>query len=238
MQLYYAPEQALRRVDLARTVLLTASGITRLLDGLERCGWVEKKACSSDARVSYAALTPAGLAKFESASTSHRADIEELFGSNFSPAERQAARRAPRAGSRSPRRRGLLGMSPAFSSIDELGDGYGFRKVRAPLGVTAFGVNALVYPPGFDGFLHYHDTQDELYFVHRGKVLVEVEGETRELAEGGLFHCEATTPRKLSNPFDEDAVVFIVGGKDGYVERDGHMVDPDDVARRAAFGKS
>jgi mannose-6-phosphate isomerase-like protein (cupin superfamily) len=129
-------------------------------------------------------------------------------------------------------------MSPAFSSLDELGDGYGFRKVRTPLGVTAFGVNALVYPPGFDGFLHYHDTQDELYFVHRGKVLVEVDGETRELGEGGLFHCEATTPRKLSNPFDEDAVVFIVGGKDGYVERDGHMVDPDDIPRRAAFGTS
>ncbi len=61
VQLYYAPERALRRVDLARTVLLTASGITRLLDGLERCGWVEKKACSRDARVSYAALTTAGV---------------------------------------------------------------------------------------------------------------------------------------------------------------------------------
>jgi len=88
VQLYFAPERALRRVDLARTVLLTASGITRLLDGLERSGWVEKKACSSDARVSYAALTGAGVRKFEEASISHRADIEELFGSNFSPAER------------------------------------------------------------------------------------------------------------------------------------------------------
>jgi DNA-binding MarR family transcriptional regulator len=89
VQLYYSPEQALRRVDLARTVLLTASGITRLLDGLERSGWVEKKACSSDARVSYAALTPAGVTKFETASTSHRADIEELFSSNLSTAERK-----------------------------------------------------------------------------------------------------------------------------------------------------
>jgi DNA-binding MarR family transcriptional regulator len=87
VQLYHAPEQALRRVDLARTVLLTASGITRLLEGLERSGWVEKKACSSDARVSYASLTPAGVAKFEEAATSHRADIQELFGSNFSAAE-------------------------------------------------------------------------------------------------------------------------------------------------------
>jgi hypothetical protein len=120
-------------------------------------------------------------------------------------------------------------MSYAFSSLDELGDGYGFRKIRAALGVTAFGVNALVYPAGYEGFDHYHDTQDELYFVHRGKVRVEA---------GGLFHCESTTPRKLSNPFDEDAVVFVVGGKGGYIERDGHLVDPNDAERRAAFGKS
>ena len=128
-------------------------------------------------------------------------------------------------------------MSPAFSSLDELGEGYGFRKVRAPLGVTAFGVNALVYPPGFDGFLHYHDTQDELYFVHRGKVLVEVDGETRELGEGGLFHCEATTARKVSNPFTEDAVVFIVGGKGGYVERDGQLTSTDELARRQGLSR-
>jgi DNA-binding MarR family transcriptional regulator len=89
VQLYVTPERALRRVDLARRVLLTASGVTRLLDGLERSGWVEKKACSSDGRVSYAALTQAGVAKFEEAQVSHRADIEELFGSNFTAAERR-----------------------------------------------------------------------------------------------------------------------------------------------------
>jgi mannose-6-phosphate isomerase-like protein (cupin superfamily) len=128
-------------------------------------------------------------------------------------------------------------VSPAFSSLDELGEGYGFRKVRSPLGVTAFGVNALVYPPGYEGFHHYHDTQDELYFVHRGRVRVEVDEETRDLGEGGLFHCESTTPRKISNPFDEDAIVFVVGGKGGYVERDGHLVDAADTGRRAKFGK-
>ena len=128
-------------------------------------------------------------------------------------------------------------MSYAFSSLDELGDGPGFRKIRSALGVTAFGVNALVLPPGHDGFLHYHDTQDELYFVHRGRIEVEVDGETREVGEGGLFHAESTTPRKLSNPFAEEAVVIAIGGKDGYVERDGHMVDDADIARRAGFGK-
>jgi quercetin dioxygenase-like cupin family protein len=128
-------------------------------------------------------------------------------------------------------------MSYGFSSIDELGDGPGFRKVRSALGITAFGVNAVVYPPQFEGFLHYHDLQDELYLVHRGRVRVEVEGETRDLGEGGLFHAASTTPRRVSNPFDEEAVVYIVGGKDGYVERDGHMVDEAEIARRASFGK-
>ena len=129
-------------------------------------------------------------------------------------------------------------MSYAFSSLDELGDGPGFRKVRTALGITAFGVNGIVYPPGHDGFLHYHDTQDELYFVHRGRVVVEVGGESRELGEGGIFHVESTTPRKVSNPFDEDAVLLVIGGKDGYVERDGYMVDEGDIERRASFGKS
>jgi quercetin dioxygenase-like cupin family protein len=128
-------------------------------------------------------------------------------------------------------------MSHAFSSLDELGDGPGFRKVRSALGVKAFGVNAVVYPPGHVGFEHYHDTQDELYFVHRGRVRVAVGGETRDIVEGGIFHVESTTPRKVSNPFDEDAVLFIVGGCNGYVERDGHLVDPTDIERRASFGK-
>ena len=128
-------------------------------------------------------------------------------------------------------------MSYSFSSLDELGSGPGFRKIRGALGVTAFGINAIVLPPGHDGFLHYHDTQDELYFVHRGRVTVEVENETRELGEGGFFHVESTTPRKVSNPFADEAVVLAIGGKAGYVERDGHMVHEADIARRGAFGK-
>jgi quercetin dioxygenase-like cupin family protein len=124
-------------------------------------------------------------------------------------------------------------MSHTFSSLDELGDGYGFRKVRSALGVEAFGVNAIVFPPRYEGPEHYHDTQDELYFVHKGRIRVDVDGESRELGEGGLFHCSSTTPRRISNAGDEDAVVFVVGGKDGYVERDGHLVDPEvDLPRR------
>lgn len=130
-------------------------------------------------------------------------------------------------------------MSYSFSSLDELGDGPGFRKIRQALGVTAFGINGIVMPPGHDGFLHWHETQDELYFVHRGRVEVEVEGESRVLGEGGLFHVEAATRRKVSNPFDEEAVLLALGGKDGYVERDGHLVNEEvDLPRRAAFGKT
>ena len=126
----------------------------------------------------------------------------------------------------------------AFSSVDELGEGFGFRKVRSALGVTAFGVNAIVYPPGFVGFKHWHDKQDEPYFVHRGRARVEVGDEVRELGEGGLVHVESTTPRLLSNASEtEDLVLLVVGGKGGYVERDGHLVDVEhDLPRRQSFG--
>ena len=128
-------------------------------------------------------------------------------------------------------------MSYAFGSLDELGTGPGFRKIRKALGVEAFGVNAIVFPPHYEGPEHYHDTQDELYFVHKGRIRVDVGGESRELAEGGLFHASSTTPRRISNVGDEDAIVYIVGGRGGYVERDGHLVDPEvDLRRRQGLG--
>jgi len=128
-------------------------------------------------------------------------------------------------------------VTHSFGSLDELGEGPGFRKVRRALGVTAFGVNAIVYPPGYEGFAHWHDEQDELYFVHRGRAIFEVDGETRELGPGGLCHVESTTPRKVTNASrEEELVMLVVGGKGGYVERDGHLVDPEhDLARRQSF---
>lgn len=129
-------------------------------------------------------------------------------------------------------------MGHAFGSLDELGGGYGFRKVRAGLGVTAFGVNGIVMPPGYEGFLHYHERQDELYFVHAGTAKVEVEGEERLLGPGGLVHVEATTPRRVSNGGADDLVLLVVGAQGGYVERDGVLVDPADAERRASFGSS
>jgi DNA-binding MarR family transcriptional regulator len=76
-----APGGVLRRVDLADRVLLTASGITRLLEGLERAGWVCKRACDADARVTYAVLTDAGYEKLKEASVTHHEDIGRMFTS-------------------------------------------------------------------------------------------------------------------------------------------------------------
>ena len=128
-------------------------------------------------------------------------------------------------------------MGYSFGSLDDLGDGYGFRKVRRAMGVTAFGVNAIVMPPEFEGSMHFHELQDELYFVHSGRARFDVDGETRELGPGGLVHVESTTPRRVSNASaTEDLVLLVVGGKDGYVERDGQLVDPArDLERRRSF---
>ena len=128
-------------------------------------------------------------------------------------------------------------MGYAFGSIDEMGDGV-FRKVRRELGVTAFGVNVLVLPAGAEGRPHYHEEQDELYFVHSGRGRFDLPGESRELGPGGLCHVESTTPRLVSNASEtEELVLLVIGGKDGYVQRDGHLVDPErDLSRRQAFG--
>lgn len=71
--------EGMRRVDLAEKLLLTASGVTRLLDGLERAGLVAKQACKTDARVTYAVLTSAGRERFEAAKCSHVQAIRALF---------------------------------------------------------------------------------------------------------------------------------------------------------------
>ena len=127
-------------------------------------------------------------------------------------------------------------MGYAKGSIDEMGEGPGFRRIRRELEVKAFGVNALIYPPGQEGFLHYHDEQDELYFVHRGRASFEVDGEEFELGPGGVVYVESTTPRKINNRTDEELVVLAVGGKEGYVGRDGQLVDVErDLPRRQAF---
>ena len=128
-------------------------------------------------------------------------------------------------------------MAYRVTSLDELGPGV-FRKLRPALGITAFGANGLVLPAGTEWFNHFHERQDELYFVHAGRAGFEVDGDTFEVGPGGAVHVESTTPRHFWNAGDEDLVLLALGGKDGYVERDGHMVDPADIERRASFGKA
>jgi DNA-binding MarR family transcriptional regulator len=87
LRLSAASGEMMRRVDLAESVVLTASGITRLLDGLECAGLVEKASCAADARVSYAKLTTAGRARLDEAAATHLAGVEELFTGRYTPEE-------------------------------------------------------------------------------------------------------------------------------------------------------
>jgi DNA-binding MarR family transcriptional regulator len=89
LRLSHAEQRAMRRVDLANEVLLTASGITRLLDGLERAGWVCKRTCDSDARVSYAVLTDAGYDKLREAGDFHVEGVRRAFGAHYTDDELQ-----------------------------------------------------------------------------------------------------------------------------------------------------
>jgi mannose-6-phosphate isomerase-like protein (cupin superfamily) len=116
------------------------------------------------------------------------------------------------------------GEGYAVGNLDDLGDGPGFRKIRKGLGVTAFGVNAIVLPPGIETGFHYHDKQEELYFVHRGAIEIEFgDGSVHALAAGGMARVDAATVRKLRNPGEVDAVYVCAGGADGYVGRDGRV---------------
>ena len=113
----------------------------------------------------------------------------------------------------------------AIAGLDQLGDGPGFRKVRRELNVTAFGINALVLPPGYTTGVHYHDEQEEIYFVHQGEVEFRFgDGSTHVLGAGGFARVDAATHRGMRNVGTGDAVVVVAGGKDGYVGRDGQPV--------------
>lgn len=83
LRLSWAPNRRMRRVDLADEILLSASGITRLLEGLEHSGFVERSQCEVDRRVVYAVLTDLGLEKLREASSSHVGQVESLFGARF-----------------------------------------------------------------------------------------------------------------------------------------------------------
>jgi len=117
--------------------------------------------------------------------------------------------------------------------LDSIGEGYGFRKVRKALEVTAFGVNVITIPPGYESGRHFHEQQQELYFVHRGSIELEFgDGAKHELREGGTARVDPATVRKVRNLSDtEDAVYLAAGGKDGYVGRDGKLPEGETSPR-------
>ena len=129
----------------------------------------------------------------------------------------------------------IQGEGYAVGHIDRMGDAYGFRKVRRELGVDAFGVNAICIPPGYETGRHFQDEQEELYFCHRGTIEMSFgDGSAHVLDPGGAARVDPSTVRKIRNVGDGDAVYVIVGGKDGYVGRDGRV--PEGETSR--FGSS
>ena len=117
----------------------------------------------------------------------------------------------------------------ALGSLKDMGDGPGFRKVRRELDVTAFGANAIVLPPEVDPGFHYHDEQEELYFVHAGEAEFEFgDGSKHRVGPGGLVRVDPATHRKFRNVGEGELVLLIVGGKDGYVGRDGQMPEGEE----------
>jgi uncharacterized cupin superfamily protein len=120
----------------------------------------------------------------------------------------------------------IKGEGWAVASIDDLGEGPGFRKVRQALDVTEFGVNGVVLPPGYTSRRHYHDRQQELYMVLRGEIEFDLDGAKQMLGPGGLARVDAPTVRALRNTSDTDEAVYLcVGGEGGYVGRDGQVPD-------------
>jgi mannose-6-phosphate isomerase-like protein (cupin superfamily) len=119
----------------------------------------------------------------------------------------------------------------ALGSLDDMGEGPGFRKVRRELDVTAFGVNALVLPPEVEPGFHYHDEQEELYFVHQGQAEFQFgDGSTHPVGPGGLVRVDPATHRRVRNVGDGDLVLLVAGGKDGYVGRDGKLPEGEERA--------
>ena len=130
----------------------------------------------------------------------------------------------------------VRGDGYAVGHIDAMGDRYGFRKIRRELGVTAFGINAVCMPPGDESGRHYHDEQEETYFVHRGTIELEFgDGSVHRLEAGGAARVDAATVRRVRNVGDGDAVYLCAGGKDGYVGRDGRL--PEGETSRFGTGQ-
>lgn len=110
-------------------------------------------------------------------------------------------------------------------NLDGMGEGPGFRKVRGELGVTEMGVNAIVIPAGVGTGSHWHDRQEEVYFVHAGTLrftMGEQDDESVTLGPGGVIRIAAETQRSVANVGDDEATYVVFGAEGGYVGRDGN----------------
>ena len=126
------------------------------------------------------------------------------------------------------------GEGYTVASLDGLGEGPGFRKIRRALDVEEFGVNAIVMPPGVETGFHFHEHQEELYFVHTGTLEMEFgDGSVHTLGPGGMARVAAPTHRKVRSVGEGDAVYVIVGAKAGYVGRDGRRPEGEEPVRRS-----
>ncbi len=131
----------------------------------------------------------------------------------------------------------MEGDGYAVGDLDGVGEGYGFRKIRKELGVTEFGVNAVVMPAGYESGFHAHERQQELYFVHSGMLEFEFgDGSKHVLGPGAFARVDAPTMRKFKNVGDEDAVYVIVGAEGGYVGRDGVAPEGEQRVRDSGGG--
>jgi quercetin dioxygenase-like cupin family protein len=123
----------------------------------------------------------------------------------------------------------VKGDGYAVAGLDGLGEGYGFRKIRKELGVTGFGVNAIVLPPRYATGRHAHERQEELYFVHSGRIEIAFgDGSVHTLGPGGMAWVAPQTVREIRNFGPEAATYVAIGGADGYVGRDGVLPEGED----------
>ena len=124
----------------------------------------------------------------------------------------------------------VKGEGYALGNIAALGSGGGFRKIRSALDVKALGINAIVMPAEFAGRRHYHYEQEETYFIHQGEAELEFgDGSLHRLGPGGIARIDAATVRRIRNVGEGELVYVAVGGKDGYVENDGHLLPSEET---------
>lgn len=125
----------------------------------------------------------------------------------------------------------ISGDGFAAGSLDSMGQGPGFRKIRKELDVKEMGVNAIIMPPGIASGTHWHDRQEEVYFIHSGQLTFTL-GENDEhevtLGPGGVIRVDAQTQRSTRNEGTEDAVYIVFGAEGGYVGRDGNHREGED----------